>query len=393
MDYTAQDTRFKLRKVMRYTRLYGPSRAAVKVRGQYHLKKRYDALPSLDAPSAGARHVGIIGCGNFAFTTIAYYLRRMHGDVLRGVMDVDVNRAASLGDRYGADYYTTDSERIVTDPAIDLIFIASNHASHADYAARALRAGKNVHVEKPHAVTTAQLERLVDAMLSSSGRVGLGFNRPGSHIGQTIRRELEQQRGPGMYNWFVAGHELPPDHWYYLESEGGRVLGNLCHWIDFTYNLVEPGGRYPIRIVPARWSGSDSDVSVAYIFGEGTTAAITFSAKGHTFEGVREVFSGHKGNLLLSMKDFQKLTVEDVAARRRVRHLLRDHGHRSAIERSYTMSDRSGSEAWEGVSPAYVWESGDLVLRTREALERNESLSIAAGWESSSASGPARSGR
>lgn len=381
MDYTAQKIGFKVRKTLRYARLYGPARTAVKVRGQYHLSKEYPDLPALGASSSGTRHVGIIGCGNFAFTTIAYYLRRKYGDVLRGVMDVNVNRAASLSTRYGADYYTSDSERVLNDPAVDLIFIASNHASHADYAAKALEAGKHVHVEKPHAVTTEQLEHLVGAMLSSSGRVALGFNRPGSQIGRAIRRELQRQPGPGMYNWFVAGHELPPDHWYYLESEGGRVLGNLCHWIDFTYGLVEPEGRYPIQIVPARSRASDCDVAVSYIFGDGTTAAITFSAKGHTFEGVRETFSGHKGNVLLSMKDFQRLTVEDVATRRHVRHLFRDHGHQAAINRSYALTGRSPDGPWEGVSAGYVWESGELALRTREALARNKPLSISTGWE------------
>ena len=108
-----------------------------------------------------------------------------------------------------------------------------------------------------------------------------------------------------MYAWFVAGHAIDPDHWYFKPEEGGRVLGNLCHWTDFVYQMVPPQNRYPIKITPTRWEKSDCDIAVTYLFGDGTVAAITFSAKGHTFEGVRERFSAHRGDVLISLDDFK----------------------------------------------------------------------------------------
>ena len=87
-----------------------------------------------------------------------------------------------------------------------------------------------------------------------------------------------------MINWFVAGHEIDPSHWYFHEKEGGRVLGNLCHWTDFTYQMIDEKNRYPIKIIPTRSEKADCDISVSYVFGDGSIASITFSAKGHTFE-------------------------------------------------------------------------------------------------------------
>ncbi len=52
-----------------------------------------------------------------------------------------------------------------------MIYIASNHASHAEYAIQALNTGKNVHIEKPHVVTEDQLERLCLAMSERKGKV------------------------------------------------------------------------------------------------------------------------------------------------------------------------------------------------------------------------------
>jgi len=375
VDYTTQNLRFRIRKALRYTRLYGPRRTWAKVRGQYHMRRRFDTLPELPSPQAPGGHVGFLGCGNFAFATIAYYLRREFGTVLRAAMDADVHHAASLYASYGLRYYTEDARRILEDPEIDLVFIASNHASHAEYAIEALAAGKHVHIEKPHVVREEQLVRLCRAMGASRGRVGLGFNRPGSRLGTIVQERLAAQPGPAMLNWFIAGHELPPDHWYFRPEEGGRVLGNLCHWTDFVLQLVPREVRYPIKIQPTRWERSDCDIAVTYVFGEGTVAALTFSAKGHTFEGVRELFAAHRGDVLVSLRDFQELVVETGARKECWRLPFRDHGHRARVVASYRLA-RPAPGADDGASVAYVWETGELFLRTREALEQNRTVVV-----------------
>ena len=110
------------------------------------------------------------------------------GPVLRGVMDVDAHRAASLFERYRADYHTTDAAEVLSDPEIDLVYIASNHASHAEYAITAIEAGKAVHIEKPHVVSANQLRRLLAAAAGADDpRIRLGFNRPLSPLGQRVR--------------------------------------------------------------------------------------------------------------------------------------------------------------------------------------------------------------
>ncbi|MDZ7619624.1 MAG: Gfo/Idh/MocA family oxidoreductase, partial [Patescibacteria group bacterium] len=338
MDYTASKLGFQVRKALRYVGLYGPRRTWVKVFSQYHMKRRCDVLPAAADPAPPGGHVGLIGCGNFAYSTIAYYVRAKYGRVIRGVMDTDPHRAASLGKAYGARYHTDDAERLLADPEIDLVYIASNHASHAEYAIRALALGKHVHIEKPHVVNPDQLVRLCRAMTESAGRVSLGFNRPLSPIGRTIQQYLASQSGPAMLNWFIAGHEIAPDHWYFHEDEGGRVLGNLCHWTDFVLQMIEPARRYPITITPTRGRKSDCDIAVTYVFGDESIAAITFSAKGHTFEGVRERFAAHRGDVLISMDDFSHLTVEVVDRKRNHSSRFRDHGHQASICRSYAMS-------------------------------------------------------
>lgn len=373
MDYTQSPLRFRIRKILRYVRLYGLSRTLAKVRGQYHMRARYDVLPVRGKSASSARHVGLIGCGNFAFSTIAWFLGKEVGSVLRGVMDVDAHRAASLFERYRADYYTTDAEEVLSDPAIDLVYVASNHASHAEYAIAAIEAGKAVHVEKPHVVSADQLHRLLAAAKGAANpRIRLGFNRPLSPLGRRLTAALDAEEGTSMANWFVAGHQIDPDHWYFHPGEGGRVLGNLCHWTDFSLHMIPAAERYPVRIIPGRADRSDSDVAVSLVFGGGSIATITFSAKGHVFEGVREKLHVHKGDLLVSLVDFEELVVENMARKRRYRLLFRQHGHRDAILASYRMSRRGGGGP--GADLDYVRQTAELFLATREALETNREI-------------------
>ena len=374
MDYFATPWLFRARKAMRYVRLYGVQWTYVKIAAQYHMKRRYTELPTRIRPAAKGAHVGIVGCGSFAFAMVAHYLTKHYGRVVRGCMDIDPHRAASLRDRYGASYYTTDADELIADPEIDLIFIASNHASHADYAVRAMNAGKDVHIEKPHVVRPAQLDALCTAMLASKSRVlSIGYNRTRSALGTRIREALWSSDGELMQNWFIAGHQLPADHWYYSDEEGGRVLGNLCHWVEFVYHMMPPERRFPVQITPVRSAKSDCDIAVAYTFGDGSIAALTFSAKGHAFEGVKERYAAHRGDVLVILDDFQDLRIDRRERIFRRKPWARDHGHEAAMRRTYELSrDKSA----DGCSIEYVKEIGELILQTREALETSSPRSV-----------------
>jgi predicted dehydrogenase len=375
VDYTTAPLLFRIRKVARYARMYGASRTYIKVLGQLHMKRRYKTIPPVRALRRDHR-VGIIGCGNYAFSNIAYYLRANRGQVIGACMDIDPHRAASLAERYHVPNHSADASQVLDNPGIGLVYIASNHASHAEYAIGALERGKSVYIEKPHVVNEEQLARLADAMATYPGRVFLGFNRPGSRFGRMILEALRGETGPGMYNWFVAGHAIDPDHWYFRPEEGGRVLGNLCHWTDFVLRMAEPS-VFPVRITPTRATKSDSDIVVTYTFPDETVAVISFSAKGHTFEGVKEKVSAHRGNCLLSMDDYKTLVVEVGERKHRVTNRFRDHGHRRNILNAYDVVFNGATYDRE-LERRHILDTAWLFLNTRRALESSETITISA---------------
>lgn len=379
-NYVSAPLVFRLRKAARYLRLYGVARTFVKIQGQYHAAR---TGPSLErtwwnskcaGPNSGRRAVAIIGCGNFAYSCIGYYLASWRKDFLRGVFDVDGERAKHLCASYGGAYAAGTFEEILEDKQVRLVFIASNHASHAEYAAMLIRAGKHVHIEKPHVVSEQQLAILESVVRQNPDvRLFLGFNRPRSAHFDFARRHLEEQSGPLMINWFVAGHEISEDHWYFSPAEGGRVLGNLCHWIDASLALVGMQHAFPVVVVPGSRPDSKSDFAVIMQFAEGSVASITFSAKGHTFEGVREVAQIHRGDALLRLSDFHETVIEVGHMRYSKRSLHREHGHSENILHSARIleCDNALGEPME-----YVSATARLFLGVKNALESGEPVTV-----------------
>jgi predicted dehydrogenase len=382
-DYTQRPLSFKIKKALRYTRLYGIRRTLSIVRGQYNMARTYETLPALRPAAKTGKHVGVIGCGIFGFGVIGYFLQKNHGKVIRGVLDHNANRAASFYQRYGLDYYTTEADRLLDDPEIDLVYIASNHSSHADYAIRALERGKAVHIEKPHVVTETHLRDLCRAIQRTGGKVRLGFNRPLSPLGLIIGEKLAAQTGPATFNWSVSGAPLPPDHWYYRPEEGGRVVGNMCHYTDFIYQMSPPEKRFPIEIQPTKFDRPDENVAVTMKFGDGTIGVITFSTKGEPFEGDKERFSAHRADCLVALDDFHRLVIEVGSKKSVITPLFRDHGHDKNMTDSYEMVRPRNGVANPGCDLSYIWETGMVLVKTKEALDKGEPVTIERGFDES----------
>jgi hypothetical protein len=128
---------YKIRKLLRYMSLYGISRTMVKIRGQFHMRRDFKMYgdvwgnPSCRAAQHHDRFVAIIGCGNFGYSGIAYYLAKRSWRFLRATLDTNESRAISLCKDYRGAYATTNLDKILNDPSVRLVYIVSNHASHA----------------------------------------------------------------------------------------------------------------------------------------------------------------------------------------------------------------------------------------------------------------------
>ncbi|HIP03167.1 MAG TPA: Gfo/Idh/MocA family oxidoreductase [Campylobacterales bacterium] len=139
--------------------------------------------------------------------------------------------------KFKAGYSTTDYKELMNDKNINTIFITTRHNNHADLVIESLENGKHVFVEKPLAVDMDQLSHVasVYGKLLEKGdapQLMVGFNRRFSPHSKHIYKDISGRSSPLAMSMTVNAGALPKDLWVNELSQGGRIIGEGCHWID-----------------------------------------------------------------------------------------------------------------------------------------------------------------
>jgi predicted dehydrogenase len=106
---------------------------------------------------------GIIGCGNVTEIKSGPAFNKIEGSELVAVMRRDGEKAQDYARRHDVPKWYNDADRLINDPDVDAIYIATPPGSHAEYTIRAAAAGKPVYVEKPMARDYPECQRMIEA--------------------------------------------------------------------------------------------------------------------------------------------------------------------------------------------------------------------------------------
>jgi len=266
---------------------------------------------ALVARREGAVRVGIIGAGDFARATLAPRLAALDEVDLAAVCARTGSSAQSLADRYRIPIVTTDWRQLVASDELDALVIATPHAEHAEMAAAALEAGKAVLVEKPLAVDEAGLARIA----ATPGPLLVGHNRRFAPLAVRLKAALV---APAVVDVRVAVPSLAPGHWLEDPEQGGRILGEISHFVDLASYLAGE----PPREVDAAQAG-DSMVALLR-FANGSVASIAYAVcePGRLPKERIEAFSAAGAYVL---DDFRRLDAH--GAGRGAVKTKRDKGH------------------------------------------------------------------
>lgn len=182
----------------------------------------------------GPAPVALIGAGNFTVRTLMPAILQQRPPVQVGTIvserGVSAVCAAKLADAARA---TTDPAAVLSDPQVSAVFITTRHDAHAAQARVALAAGKHVWVEKPLALSLADVESVVAAARAANKVLMVGFNRRFAPMATQMRCALSGRAGPFRIEVTVNAGRLDREHWT-LDSRvgGGRIVGEACHFVD-----------------------------------------------------------------------------------------------------------------------------------------------------------------
>jgi predicted dehydrogenase len=233
-------------------------------------------------PSSGAGSVGFIGAGNYASRVLLPAIRAA-GLNVRTISSSGGTSAAIAAEQFDAERVTSETNAVLSDPAIDSVFIVTRHDSHASLARRALQAGKNVFVEKPLAITMSELDELEAVARDASSILTVGFNRRFAPLTREVSEMLGKRAGPLSVIATINAGAIPRDHWTQsIEMGGGRIVGEAVHWIDLSRALVgAPIISLQVTSAHDRSGAAIDDVSsISLSFADGSTAVIHYLATG-----------------------------------------------------------------------------------------------------------------
>jgi predicted dehydrogenase len=291
--------------------------------------------------------IGLLGAGSFATGTLLPAMKKAMDARFIGVCAANGSHSRQAAEKFGFDYCSTDDQEIIADPSVNTIVVATRHHLHAAQVLSALQAGKHVFCEKPLCLTEAELSEIV--RIYCNGRNPLlmvGFNRRFAPMAIKMKSFLDEIHEPLAMHYRINAGFIPSDHWVHdPEQGGGRIIGEVCHFVDF---LTFLSGVPPIEVHARALANSgqytDDNIVIALQYANGSQGTISYLANGdRSYSKERlEVFGG---GAVAILDDFRRLDLIRHGRKQIGRSRFRqDKGHRGELE-AFAQAIRSGGES------------------------------------------------
>ena len=307
--------------------------------------RSFDSTPDRlvsDSPRIAGRdgepvQIGFLGAGSFAMGTLLPALKRIRGAELVSTGAANGSHAWHAAKKFGFQCCATDDREVIDSPAVNTIMIATRHHMHAAQVTAALNSGKHVFCEKPLCLNQAELAAISAAYTNSASNrclLMVGFNRRFAPLAIRMKKFLHNLGEPLAIHYRVNAGFLAADHWLNDPAQGGgRILGEVCHFVDFISFLA---GSFAIEVETRNLASSgrysNDNVVCSLRLADGSLGTISYFANGdRAFSKERiEVFGGGRVAVL---DDFRRLELVGNGKRRVFRsHLRQDKGHRAEMQ-------------------------------------------------------------
>lgn len=219
---------------------------------------------------------GILGAGGIA-AKLATDLSRTEGNTLAAVAARDGDRAADFAERFGAGTSYGDYRRLVDDPAVDAVYVATTHPQHREQALLAIEAGKALLIEKPVCLNAADTRQVFDA----AGAAGVFameamWMRTNPLIRQAQRLVADGAIGEvrSVHATMPLGLPFDPSHRLYELANGGGALLDLgIYPVTFGWLFLGKPDRVAVdgKLSP---TGSDASAAMQWSYADGRDAQL-----------------------------------------------------------------------------------------------------------------------
>jgi polar amino acid transport system substrate-binding protein len=307
-----------------------------------------NAVKLRDEPRArpGEVHLGAIGAGQFAKGVLLPAFASQGAVRMRAFCTSSGLTSKHIAEQYKATFCTSDPEEIVASDQVNTVLVTTRHDQHAPLALAALEAGKAVFIEKPLCLTEEDLHRFVKLGERGDPRLMVGFNRRFSPLSVRCRAFFAESPDPLHLFYRVNAGALPADSWVYDPVQGGgRILGEVCHFVDMACYLTD---SLPARVsaeaiaVPGSPDPHRDSVCITLRMRNDSTAVIHYLTNGDP-SVAKEYLEVYGGKRTAILDNYRVLDLHQGNQRRRKKLVNQQKGFAQEVA-AFVDAVRSGED-------------------------------------------------
>tara|TARA_B100000963_G_scaffold289151_1_gene258556 strand:- start:6248 stop:8386 length:2139 start_codon:yes stop_codon:yes gene_type:complete len=277
----------------------------------------------------GKINISFFGAGSYAQGNLLPYIPKTSEVGRVGILTNSGTTSKRVAEKFKFQFCAT-KESDILDEKTNTVFVATRHDSHGSYVLKCLKANKNIFVEKPICLLESELEEIIKEQKKAGKTVMVGFNRRFSTLSEKLKKAMGDNPMTMLYR--INAGAIPSNHWIQdSEIGGGRVIGEVCHFIDY---LTFMNGSKPVKIsasaIPDANNLNDT-LNILVQFKNGSSGLIAYYANGSKSMAKEyiEVFSSGQSAIL---NDFKELKIYSKGGLKRTKLFNQNKGQKEMVE-------------------------------------------------------------
>lgn len=277
------------------------------------IKNSTKILRNKNSTNSSEIKLGIIGAGNFGKAFLLPAFNKQKNIRFQGIVTASGVSSSSMAEKYNMEFMSSKAEDLIENKEINSILVASRHDSHASYVMQCIENDKAVFVEKPLAINKSELnaiKELYDKKISEGKNpiIMVGYNRRFSPLAKLLKKVFSEIKKPISVIYRINAGEIPRTEWVHDPLQGGgRIIGEVCHFIDFITYIT---GEIPIKAsgISLKENGKPIDdvVTLNIEYPNGSIGTIHYFSNGNS-SMPKEYIEVFGGNISAKLTNFKSI--------------------------------------------------------------------------------------
>ena len=319
--------------------------------------------------------IAFIGAGNYAQGNLLPNLPKDRDVVNKAVMTASGTTSRRVAELYNFEACTSDKADIFSNDSINTVFISTRHDTHGQYVLDALEAGKHIFVEKPLCILEEDLIAIENIYRANAQgkhvpHLMVGFNRRFSPLSSRLTEIIGKVPMSMVYR--VNAGAIPADSWIQDgEIGGGRIIGEVCHFIDYMVFLC---GSMPKRLFASTLpdsKGLNDTVTINLEFANGSIGSIIYLANGNKTLP-KEYIEVHTSGMSAVLNDYRELNIYISGKPKKMKLSSQNKGQKIMVE-SFINSLKGGSPL---IPIDEVFAVTRATIKVLESVKTHQALSL-----------------